>query len=67
MAIGVITGSGNYALPGFDDAEVDEVRTPFGSARVSSGQFHGVELLQRVGRATRGCRVRSSTGPTSGP
>ncbi len=45
MAIGVITGSGNYALPGFEDAEVDEVRTPFGSARVSSGQFHGVELL----------------------
>ncbi len=45
MAIGVITGSGTYALPGFEHAEPERVRTPFGSIDISRGQFGGVELL----------------------
>jgi purine nucleoside phosphorylase len=45
MAIAVITGSGTYALPGFEHAEFEEVRTPFGSTAVSRGELAGVELL----------------------
>ncbi len=45
MAIGVITGSGTYALPGFEHAEVEAVQTPFGSIEVSRGEFGGVDLL----------------------
>ena len=45
MAIGVITGSGTYSLPGFEHAEPERVRTPFGSTDISRGEFGGVELL----------------------
>jgi 5'-methylthioadenosine phosphorylase len=45
MAIAVITGSGTYALPGLEHAEAEQVRTPFGTAPVSRGEFAGVELL----------------------
>ncbi len=45
MAIAVITGSGADALPGFEHAEREEVRTPFGSTQVSRGEFAGAELL----------------------
>ncbi len=45
MAIAVITGSGTHAVPGFEQAELQAVQTPFGVAEVSSGRFAGVELL----------------------
>ncbi len=45
MAIGVITGSGTYSLPGFDDAELEVVQTPFGATEASRGEFAGVELI----------------------
>jgi 5'-methylthioadenosine phosphorylase len=45
MAIAVITGSGTFALPGFEHAEVEQLETPFGTAPVSRGEFAGVELL----------------------
>jgi purine nucleoside phosphorylase len=45
MAIGVITGSGTYALPGFGHAEAVNVSTPFGEALVSRGMYAGVEVL----------------------
>jgi 5'-methylthioadenosine phosphorylase len=45
MAIGVITGSGTHALPGFEQADRQAVQTPFGMAEVSRGGFAGVELL----------------------
>ncbi len=45
MPIGVITGSGTYALPGFDDAEGVQVPTPFGQVDVSRGSYGGVEAL----------------------
>lgn len=45
MAIGIITGSGTYALPGFEDAETLEIQTPFGRAAVSSGRLAGVQAL----------------------
>ncbi len=45
MPIGIITGSGTYALPGFDGSEPESIPTPWGEARVSRGTFAGVEVL----------------------
>src|SRR5438445_4810090 len=45
MAIGIITGSGTYALPDFDDAAQVDVHTPFGTALVTQGTFAGVPVL----------------------
>jgi 5'-methylthioadenosine phosphorylase len=45
MAIGIITGSGTYALPGFEAGEPEEVATPYGSALVSAGAFAGADVL----------------------
>ena len=44
MAIGIITGSGTYALPGFEGAEPEPVATRWGEANVSRGTFAGVEV-----------------------
>src|ERR671910_3571641 len=45
MAIGIITGSGTYALPGFEGGGGPEpVLTPWGEALVSRGTLAGVEL-----------------------
>ncbi len=43
--VAVITGSGTYALPGFEAAEQLTVTTPFGEALVSRGGYGGVEAL----------------------
>jgi len=43
-AIGVITGSGTYALPGFD-GEPREVATRFGAVRVTAGTFAGADVV----------------------
>ena len=45
MAIGIITGSGTYALPGFEGDGPEPVRTPWGEALVSRGTFAGVEVV----------------------
>jgi 5'-methylthioadenosine phosphorylase len=45
MAVGIITGSGTYALPGFSDAEPETVETPFGPCRVTRGTYAGVDTL----------------------
>jgi purine nucleoside phosphorylase len=45
MAIGIITGSGTYALPGFDGGGPEPVSTPWGDALVSRGTFAGTEVL----------------------
>ncbi len=45
MLIGIITGSGTYALPGFDDATTSDVATAFGSVAVTSGTFAGSDVL----------------------
>ncbi len=45
MPVGIITGSGTYGLPGFTNAELIEVETPFGPASVTRGTFAGVEAL----------------------
>jgi purine nucleoside phosphorylase len=44
MAIGIMTGSGTYALPGFEGAGPEPVPTPWGEALVSRGKLAGVEV-----------------------
>jgi 5'-methylthioadenosine phosphorylase len=45
MRIGIITGSGTYALPDFEDARAQDVDTEFGAARVTAGRFAGADVL----------------------
>jgi len=43
--IGIITGSGTYALPGFAGDPARAVDTRFGTAAVSEGRFAGVDVV----------------------
>jgi purine nucleoside phosphorylase len=45
MPIGIITGSGTYALPGFESSGPEMVATDWGETLVSRGTFAGVEVL----------------------
>jgi 5'-methylthioadenosine phosphorylase len=45
MSIGIITGSGTHALPGFEDPEAVAVRTPFGEATLTRGAYDGVAAV----------------------
>ncbi len=45
MGVGIITGSGTYALPGFDAAEPLNVETPFGAVVLTRGTYAGVAAL----------------------
>lgn len=45
MRIGIITGSGTYALPDFEGAATREVVTDFGPATVTEGRFAGLDVL----------------------
>src|SRR3712207_9104042 len=43
--IGVINGSGTYALPGFEGEGPREVQTAFGPARLTEGRFAGADVV----------------------
>jgi len=45
MSVGIITGSGTYALPGFEGGEAIAVDTPFGKVSVTGGSYHGVDVV----------------------
>src|SRR5919201_5796267 len=45
MRIGIITGSGTYALAELEASAPAPVPTPFGDALVSEGRFAGAEVL----------------------
>jgi 5'-methylthioadenosine phosphorylase len=45
MVVGIITGSGTYALPGLEDGELVTLSTPFGAAGVTRGSYHGQSIL----------------------
>lgn len=45
MSVGIITGSGTYALPAFEAPEAVEVETPFGRVAVTRGSYAGVSAL----------------------
>jgi len=59
MRIGVITGSGNYALRGFD-GEPQDVATRFGPARVTTGDFGGAEVLHVARHGESHARLSSA-------
>jgi len=59
MVIGIITGSGTYALPGFAAGAPAEVPTRFGSALISEGRVAGADVLH-VSRHGDGHRRLSS-------
>src|SRR3954451_12744435 len=62
MPIGVITGSGTYALQGLEADGPAEIATPFGPALISRGALGGVEVLH-VSRHQEGHRLLSSAVP----
>jgi purine nucleoside phosphorylase len=43
--VGIITGSGTYALPGFEADGPREVQTRFGPARLTEGRFAGADVV----------------------
>jgi 5'-methylthioadenosine phosphorylase len=45
MSVGIITGSGTYALPGFEAGESVALSTPYGPAAVTRGAYGGVDAL----------------------
>ncbi|MEA2132761.1 MAG: 5-methylthioadenosine phosphorylase [Solirubrobacteraceae bacterium] len=45
MAIGIITGSGTHALPGFEGGPTEPVTTEWGDAYVSRGSLAGVDVF----------------------
>ncbi len=60
MRIGILTGSGSYALPGIEaDGDPELVETRYGSAPVTSGRLAGVDVLH-VSRHRPGHELLSS-------
>ena len=45
MALGIITGSGTYALPGIEAGTPEAVDTPFGPTQITQGRFGGLDVL----------------------
>ncbi len=59
MPIAIITGSGTYALPGFESSGPEPVSTEWGEALVSRGTFAGADVLH-VSRHGEGHRRLSN-------
>jgi purine nucleoside phosphorylase len=59
MPIAIITGSGTYALPGFEGSGPEPVATDWGDALVSRGTFAGADVLH-VSRHGEGHRLLSN-------
>ena len=59
MAIGIITGSGTYALPGFEGGEPEPVATRWGESLVSRGTLAGVDVAVAAAVAHRQPAARS--------
>jgi purine nucleoside phosphorylase len=62
LKVGVITGTGTYALPDLESEEPDTVKTRWGEAAVTPGQLEGVEVLH-VSRHGEGHKRLSSHVP----
>ncbi len=45
MRVGILTGSGTYALPGFESGQGVLITTPYGDVEVSEGRWHGVDVV----------------------
>ena len=59
MRIGIITGSGTYALPGLEAGEPAPVETRFGTVPVTTGTFAGADVVH-VSRHREGHALLSS-------
>src|SRR5919109_1305219 len=59
MKVGIITGTGTYALPGFEADAAKTVSTAFGEAVVTEGEMGPVEVLH-VSRHGEGHRRLSN-------
>ena len=59
MRIGIITGSGTYALGGLEAGEPEDVHTRFGTVPVTAGSLGGVDVLH-VSRHRDGHALLSS-------
>jgi len=60
MKVGIVTGSGTYALPGLEEGAPEEVPTPFGATTVTAGRLGDVEV-EHVARHGEGHRRLSSS------
>jgi purine nucleoside phosphorylase len=61
MRIGILTGSGTYALPGIEtEGEPELVETRFGDAPVTTGRFAGADVLH-ISRHRPGHQLLSSS------
>src|SRR6185503_15436431 len=45
MRVGIITGSGTYALPELQAGEPEDVETEWGTTRITRGTFAGAEVV----------------------
>jgi len=45
MRVGIITGSGTYALPDFEAGEPEDVATEWGTTRITRGTFAGTDVV----------------------
>jgi 5'-methylthioadenosine phosphorylase len=45
MRVGIVTGSGTYALPGFEDAAPRRLSTDFGAVTVTEGRLAGQDVV----------------------
>lgn len=45
MRIGIITGSGTYALPGFEAVAAEDASTEFGPVRLARGELAGADIV----------------------
>jgi purine nucleoside phosphorylase len=57
MQVGILTGSGTYALPGFETAQTVLVSTPFGDVEVSEGRWAGVDVCHIARHGARHARL----------
>src|SRR3954469_4934927 len=62
MAIGIITGSGTYSLPGFEGGEPQMVDSMWGETLVTRGTLAGAEVLH-ISRHEEGHIRLSTHGP----
>jgi purine nucleoside phosphorylase len=60
MPLGIISGSGMYSLPGFEESEITNVATPYGETAVASISFAGEQLLH-IARHGAGHALLSSS------
>jgi len=45
VSVGIITGSGTYALPGLEGSSMTTVETHFGPVELTMGRWHGAEVV----------------------